>query len=169
MKNSWLIILIVMTYTWAAPAQTRLQELEKSRAYYQKKVAQANTKPNGLHLRAVNEEIVAHIVNKGYETAVVSTTPSHLVVRHPHQPSKILMQLKRGDKVIVYERQGKNAFLVRTDNDVVGLVHKDAFGAQLNKFPLEVLMNSFSPEEQAAREREGVIEQRMINEPPKFD
>lgn len=169
MKSSWLIILILTTYSWATQAQTRLQELQKSRAYYQKKVAEANTKPNGLHLRAVNEEIVSHIVNKGYETRVESALPNHLAVRDPHQPSNILMQLKQGDEVIVYERQGKSAFLVRTDNDVVGLVHKDAFGAQLNKFPLEVLMHSFSPEEQAARERQGVIEQRMITEPPKLD
>ncbi|MFK7796045.1 MAG: SH3 domain-containing protein [Aureispira sp.] len=169
MKNSWLIILIVMTYSWAAQAQTRLQELKKNRAYYQKKVAQANTKPNGLHLRAVNEEIVSYVVNKGYETRVDATTPSHLVVRDPHQPSKILMQLKGGDEVIVYERQGKNAFLVRTENDVVGLVHKDAFGSQLKQFPLEVLVQNFSPEEQAAREREGVIEQRMVNTPLTVD
>lgn len=164
MKSILLILLLLMAYTYTSQAQNRLQELEKRRKHYQQKVAQANTKPNGLNLRAVNEEIVAHIVNKGYETAVetpVSGQP--IVLRAPHNPSKILTTLKAGDKVIVYERQGKNAFLVRTEHDAIGLLHKDVFGKQVQQFPLEVLMNSYSPEEQAAREEKGIIEQKKVD------
>ncbi|MGH1339368.1 MAG: hypothetical protein ACRBFS_24830 [Aureispira sp.] len=161
MKSSWLIVLLIMTYSWATKAQTRLQELEKSRAYYQKQVATANTKPNGLRLRAVNEEIVAHVVNKGYETTIQAASNQKIAVREPHNPSKVLIHLQTGDEVIVYERQGKNAFLVRTANDVVGLIHKEALGRHLQAYPLKVLIQSPSPEEQAAQERSGVIEQRI--------
>lgn len=156
MKSNWLIVLIILAYSWAANAQTRLQELEKSRAYYQKQVAATKTKTNSLRLRAVNEEIVAHVVNKGYEIRVQAPSNQKIAVREPHNPAKILTNLRAGDEVIVYERQGKNAFLVRTAHDVVGLIHKEALGKHLQEYPLKVLVTSASPEEQAAQERKGV-------------
>lgn len=164
MRSTFLALFLIIVFSWGANAQNRLQELQKSRAYYQKKLAEANTKPNGLHLRAINDEIVDYIVMQGYDIIIQSSSSNHKIpIRDPHNPTKILTNIKAGDEVVVYERQGKNTFLVRTTNDVVGLIHKEAFGNHIHEYPLEVLVHNHSPKEQAALERHGVIEQKKLN------
>jgi hypothetical protein len=169
MKTSVLILWIALLCSTLSFAQSealtkRLEELGKERRFYQKMVAEANTKPHGLRLRATNETIVNHIVEHGYRAKVVALANQTVAVRDMDKPNTIVALLKKGEEVTVYERLGKNKFMIKTKNHQYGMVDKQAFGMALYEFPLEVLMKSDSPEERIKKSENGVIEQRMIVE-----
>ena len=157
------IVWIALLGSLSANAQNRLEQLEKDRVHYQQQVAEANTKPNGLHLRAVNEEIVNHLNEFGY---AISCRRPPLGEKTPVQalaaPHPIIDQLRAGEVVNVYRRTGKRFFVVATKSGQIGRVPIEEFGNAIHEFPLVVLMEMDSPEETNAKEKAGVIEQKML-------